>query len=197
MQKSSAIEPYSFARSGDGYVFRVAKANGGGLAIGLFLPALLLALFTFGISLLVWLIWAVARGVRMKGQVQYGPPYAEVFVSPHEIRTAKGETIAVNRLHAIDIKNAFDRGYQVSMGSRSSGGFVVGGAAGAGMALSSGISGISSSFGQAAANQAAKARFYLNAEVGGRAVKIVEFLTEVGARSLQSDIIRVIQGDQL
>lgn len=133
----------------------------------------------------------------MRGKIRYSKTFSEFTVTPEKIVPAKGAEIPASRLNSIDIKNRFDPGFQVAASGGSSGGYIIGGAAGAGMAVAGGINTINAASRQAAHQQMAKAGYFVVAEAGGREVKLAEKMTEAGARGLQADIIRVLQGQSL
>lgn len=122
----------------------------------------------------------------------------KLFVSPSKLVATKGKEVATTRLHSIGIRNGYDRGFQVEVGRSSSGGWLVGGAAGAGMAVADGISNLSASHRSSIMSQRAKTAFYLTAEAGGVEHKLTTpDLSETAARALQDDVMRALQGQAL
>lgn len=195
------MQAYDYERQGDGYVFSIYKPRHQGLVLALFPIAAIAAFFTFGIALVVWLIWAIMRLVKNKAgsEITYtNKIIAKLTVTPEEIVTGKGKEVPTARMHSIGIKNGYDRGFQVATARSSSGGWLVGGSLGLGMAAADGLTNMSSGMRNAVQNQRGKTAFFLVAEVAGREEKLTTpDLSETAARALQTDIIRVIQGQNI
>lgn len=195
------MQAYTYDEVGDGYVFTIFKPRHQGMVQALFPFALIGAIFTFGITLIVWLVWAIMRLVKNKAgsEITYtSKVVGELKVSPQKIVSTKGKEVTTGRLHSIGIKNGYDRGFQVATGRSSSGGWMVGGAAGVGLAVADGMSSLSANHRQSIMNQRAKTAYYLTAEAGGVEYKLTSpDLSETAARALQDDIIRAIEGRDL
>jgi hypothetical protein len=195
------MQAYTYDRQGDGYVFKIYKPHHQGLVLALFLPALFGGLFTFGITLVVWLVWAIYRLFANKAgsAIRYSNKIVSSFtVFPDRIITKKGAEIPARRLHSINIKNGYDKGFEAPTGRSSGGGWLIGGTLGAGMAAADGLTSVSSGIRSSVQNQRGKTAFYLTAEFGGQEEKLTTMdMSEVGARGLQTDVIRVLEGQTL
>lgn len=192
------MQAYTYDQDGDGYVFTIFKPRHQGLVQALFPFALFGAIFTFGIALIVWLVWAIMRLVKNKAgsEITYtSKVVGRLKVLPGKIVPIKGNEISTSRLKSIGIRNGYEKGFQVETERSSSGGWLVGGAAGAGMAVADGVASMSASHRSSIMSQRAKTAFYLTAEAGGIEYKLTTpDLSEPAARALQDDIIRVLEG---
>lgn len=195
------MQAYTYDQDGDSFVFTIFKPRHQGLVQALFPFALIGAIFTFGITLIAWLIWAVMRLVKNKAgsEITYtSKVVGRLRVSRNRIVPFKGKELSTSRLKTIGIRNGYEKGFQVETGRSSSGGWLVGGAAGAGMAVADGMASISASHRSSIMSQRAKTAFYLTAEAGGIEYKLTTpDLSEPAARALQDDVIRVLEGQAM
>ncbi len=206
------MQAYTYDRHGDGYVFKIYKPHHQGLVLALFMPMLIgagaLAAFIpnvgpalAGLLIVAWIVWAIYRLFANKAgsAIRYSNKIVSSFsVFPDKIVTKNGKEIPASRLHSINIKNGYDKGFEAPTGRSSSGGWLIGGTLGAGMAAADGLTSVSSGVRSSVQNQRGKTAFYLTAEFSGQEEKLTTMdMSEVGARGLQTDVLRVLEGQTL